>query len=752
MVLRKLVPERMPQPGSLRFKAVAAVGSVFSVVFLAQFMIAQGILLRNYNALEQDQVRLNTERLNKALMERLAKLDNSTSDYAQWDDTYQFAANQNPQYLTTGISDILFANLNVNLVVILNQGKKLLVQKGYDLEAKRRVPLPHDLLAAISQPSELRSVLTHHPHLQDKTIGLIHSKEGSILLASRPILNSEGKGPSRGTFIFGRLLDLSEIQNLSETTRQQIQLFQYNDPHLPPDIKAIKSRLQQTAITTQILNEQKIAGYLVLKDLLGQPLLILRSQTDRHIYAQGKVGLSYYFWSTLGIGLLLCLLSLLLLERFVLSRLSRLSQEVTAIGRDASLLARVTLPPGRDELSGFAQVLNQTLDRLAEVQHALKASEERYTLAVQGAQDGIWDWQLATPTVYFSSRWKAILGYADQEPFTTISDWFSRVHPEDLDSLKTSIESHLSQNTPYLEHEHRIQHQDGTYRWVLCRGLAIFESAHQPSRMAGSLTDITVRKLAEMLLARQTAELNRSNQELEQFAYIASHDLQEPLRKIEAFGDRLDSKYRAVLGEQGADYIQRMQNAAQRMRILIQDLLLFSRVATQTRPFIATDLKSIVQEVLSDLEVRIREVNAQIHVADLPAIDADPMQMRQLFQNLIGNALKFQRPGVVPDINIAWEAVSVPLTTDNSQAQPGIRLSIADNGIGFDTKYLDRIFKVFQRLHGRNEYEGTGIGLAICAKIIERHGGQITAQSTPDQGATFLISLPYAQAVPGEAP
>jgi light-regulated signal transduction histidine kinase (bacteriophytochrome) len=207
-----------------------------------------------------------------------------------------------------------------------------------------------------------------------------------------------------------------------------------------------------------------------------------------------------------------------------------------------------------------------------------------------------------------------------------------------------------------------------------------------------------------------------------------------------------------VLGEQGADYIQRMQNAAQRMRTLIQDLLAFSRVATQTRPFSATDLKSIVQEVLSDLEVRIREVNAQIHVADLPTIDADPMQMRQLFQNLIGNALKFQRPEVVPDINIAWEAVSVPLTTDNSQAQPGIRLSIADNGIGFDTKYLDRIFKVFQRLHGRNEYEGTGIGLAICAKIIERHGGQITAQSTPDQGATFLISLPYTQAVPGEAP
>jgi light-regulated signal transduction histidine kinase (bacteriophytochrome) len=268
--------------------------------------------------------------------------------------------------------------------------------------------------------------------------------------------------------------------------------------------------------------------------------------------------------------------------------------------------------------------------------------------------------------------------------------------------------------------------------------------------MAGSITDITNRKCIEEALARKSVELQRSNQELEQFAYIASHDLQEPLRKIEAFGDRLHSRYSNALGEQGTDYIQRMQNAAGRMRGLIQDLLAFSRVSSQSRSFIATDLNTVVQAVLSDLEVQIQELKAEIKVADLPTIEADATQMRQLCQNLIGNALKFHRPDIAPVVNIAWEPTSITLSADQSLAVPGIRLAIADNGIGFDTQYLDRIFKVFQRLHGRTEYKGTGIGLAVCAKIVEGHGGQITAQSIPNQGATFFVTLPCSQSALGE--
>ncbi|MEK7780063.1 MAG: ATP-binding protein [Verrucomicrobiota bacterium] len=254
------------------------------------------------------------------------------------------------------------------------------------------------------------------------------------------------------------------------------------------------------------------------------------------------------------------------------------------------------------------------------------------------------------------------------------------------------------------------------------------------------LKDITERKEAAEALERKASELARSNAELEQFAFVASHDLQEPLRKIRAFGDRLKMKCDTVLPAEGADYLGRMQNAAARMQTLIADLLTFSRVISRTDPFVEVDLAQVTREVLSDLEVRIEKVGATVTVGELPKIQADPMQMRQLFQNLIGNALKFQLPEVKPQVQIAARLVAPD--EYSSQTGPMCELTVQDNGIGFDEKYLEKIFAVFQRLHNRQEYEGTGIGLAVCRRIVDRHGGSITARSKPGAGATFVVQLP----------
>ena len=265
--------------------------------------------------------------------------------------------------------------------------------------------------------------------------------------------------------------------------------------------------------------------------------------------------------------------------------------------------------------------------------------------------------------------------------------------------------------------------------------------------------DITERKQTEVALANKATELARSNAELEQFAFVASHDLQEPLRKIQAFGDRLKAKCEAAKLGEGQEYLERMQNAAARMRRLIDDLLTFSRVISRTEPFRPVDLNRVVREVLGDLEVRVEKSGAKVQVGDLPTIEADPMQMRQLLQNLIGNALKFHEPGAKPVVQIAGkirngEKESGDTTLRRRQAggdnavEPFCELTVQDNGIGFDEKYLDRIFAVFQRLHGRQEYEGTGIGLAVCRRILDRHRGSITAKSKPGEGATFYVTLP----------
>ena len=287
----------------------------------------------------------------------------------------------------------------------------------------------------------------------------------------------------------------------------------------------------------------------------------------------------------------------------------------------------------------------------------------------------------------------------------------------------------------YWEAEVCNRAKDGTLYWVNTTIAPFLNDEGKPYQYVSIRYEITQRKKAEEHVKHVVKQLERSNRELQDFASVAAHDLQEPLRKIQTFGDRLKTKFQSELAEEGNDYLERMLSSAGRMRKLIDDLLTYSRIASKGDPFQRTDLNVILKDVLSDLEVRIEQTDAKVEFQDLPEINADPSQMRQLFQNLIANGLKFQRQGVPPVITI-----SAKLINGNQY-----ELTVSDNGIGFEEKYLDRIFTIFQRLHGRQEYEGTGVGLAVCRRIVERHGGTITATSAPNKGAKFVVTLPGRQ-------
>jgi len=253
--------------------------------------------------------------------------------------------------------------------------------------------------------------------------------------------------------------------------------------------------------------------------------------------------------------------------------------------------------------------------------------------------------------------------------------------------------------------------------------------------VVSSIVDTTERTRTENELRRYAAELERSNADLRNFAHVASHDLQEPLRKITAFGERLRTHSSGTLDTKGLDYLKRMTDASQRMQVLIADLLTFSRVSLQHPPCQEVDLDQILRNTLENLEIAIAETGANIHIPQpLPPIEADRSQMGQLFQNLLSNALKFRRPGEAPEITVTAR-----------QEGATVRLQVCDRGIGFEPKYAERIFGIFQRLHGRNEFEGTGVGLAICRKIAELHHGTITALGEPGVGATFTVELPRRQ-------
>ncbi len=568
--------------------------------------------------------------------------------------------------------------------------------------------------------------------------------------------------------------------------------------------------------------------------------------------------------------------------------------------------------PAKDGLSVYFQDITER----RKTAEALRESEERWQLALHGNNDGIWDWNLKTNEVFFSTRWKKMLGYKDHEVSNSWDEWIKRIHPDERDWVLQAFQDHFAKKTPFYVCEYRVQCQDGSYKWILDRGQALWDALGDIVRMVGSYTDITDRKQAGeelkrqnlrsqlfaqitlkireslqineilqttvtevqkllqadrvlifqlepdgsgtvvqeavlpgwpvilgrnlfdpcfkeeyiekyrqgrvsamedvetahihpchrellqqfaikanlvvpilvrdsiwgLLLAHQCAaprrwnnfetellkqlanqigialsqaqllekqsqqsqELARSNAELEQFAYVASHDLQEPLRMVTSYLQLLERRYKNQLDANADQFINYAVDGARRMQTLINDLLNYSRVSTRGQPFMQVNCSLVLEQAMVNLQIAIADSQAIVTHDPLPEVIADATQLTQVFQNLIGNAIKFcqnQQPrihiGVAkPDANFNGESLNlIPLADE-------LLFWVRDNGIGLESQYAERIFIIFQRLHGRDKYPGTGIGLAICKKIIERHGGRIWVESKLGQGSTFYFTIP----------
>jgi two-component system sensor kinase FixL len=398
-----------------------------------------------------------------------------------------------------------------------------------------------------------------------------------------------------------------------------------------------------------------------------------------------------------------------------------------------------------DTAKGQVIVLMDITER-KRMEQKLIESEKRFRDISHSTADWIWEVDNNHRFTYVSGKVTEILGY-DPEELIGKTPYESIMPENEVERVRKILEDAFSEQKPIADLEKWSLTKNGGLAYVKTNGVPITGENGELLGYRGVDKDITVRKMAEKKLKKTLSELERSNSELQQFAYVASHDLQEPLRKIQAFGDRLMAKHTNSLTDQGCDYLERMQNAAKRMQVLINDLLTFSRVTTKTQRFTPVDLNGIVQDCLSSLETRIEQTGGRVEVSCLPTIDADHTQMYLLMQNLISNALKFHRTEEVPLVKIHSRRLKTQRQHDGKKIleDESCQILVEDNGIGFDEKYLDRIFGVFQRLHGRGEYEGTGIGLANCHKIVAFHGGSITAKSAPGKGARFIITLPVKQ-------
>lgn len=361
--------------------------------------------------------------------------------------------------------------------------------------------------------------------------------------------------------------------------------------------------------------------------------------------------------------------------------------------------------------------------KTVELRRQLALTEQRLERALTHAGVGIWDWDLRDDALYLSPHLLKQLGYEPEAAWSELADWQSALHPDDRAAALERMREHIDGHTGEYSSTFRLRHRDGSYRWFLAQGKVDRDAQGRPLRMIGVHIDVTQRKAQEELL-------ERSYLELQQFAYAASHDLQEPLRAIAGFAELLQQALPENAGDEARAHLTEMTSAARRLRTLLDDLRDYTGVDADLQPLGPTDLNDVVAEVLAILAEPVARMQAEVVSEPLPVVSVNRSQIIQLFRNLIVNALQFR----------AAEAPVVRIRAERRGSE--WEIAVSDNGVGIDPRYHEKIFGVFTRLHHRTAHPGNGIGLAICRRVVQRHGGRLWVESQPGAGSTFRFTLP----------
>ncbi len=373
----------------------------------------------------------------------------------------------------------------------------------------------------------------------------------------------------------------------------------------------------------------------------------------------------------------------------------------------------------------------QNISPLKRAEQQLLIEKERYEVAINGASVGIWDWEdVTTDRVFWNKQFYNLLGYQEHEFKSDFSAFESRLHPDDKARTLDAVEKHLKDKEPY-DIEYRLKTKSGEYRWFHAVGNALRDELGIPYRMAGSIEDVHEKQLAKQESLKLLSQLTESNKDLEQFAYAASHDLQEPLRIISSYIGLIKRKHVQALNEEAKEFFAIVEDGCGRMKSLILDLLSYSRIKRSGEIFEVVNVGRLIEKLVDGFKSENPGTNINVEIEGDTEIEAIKSYMDRLLSNLLSNAVKYQDPDRPLEIKISARSEN-----------QFVIISIKDNGIGIEREYFKRIFEVFQRLHTITEYPGTGIGLAICKRIVEIHEGSISVDSIFGQGSTFIVRIP----------
>ena len=475
------------------------------------------------------------------------------------------------------------------------------------------------------------------------------------------------------------------------------------------------------------------------------PIVIIRFITKKQKHQFAKIGwLFAAFILACGFTHLLDAL----MFWYPMYRLSALVRFVTAVVSLLTLYNLFKLLPSLVKLK-TAEELEIEIEYRKKLENELLENNAQLNEAEKISKLGHWKWNAATNLIKASPNFFTIY----EAPFQEIGvrgEMHKYIHADDREFVKARV-GLASQTKDYGQFYFRIITPNGNQKTILAKGVVHLNDKHEIAFILGTIQDVTEQKAIENELLQKTQALESMNANLQKFASVASHDLQEPLRKVSTFITLLQKQYSPLIDVKGQEFFNKTVAATVRMQQLIESILEFSKLPTQEIKFAPVALNDVLKDVLSDLEIRILERQASITIANLPTIKGNNPQLHQLFQNLISNAIKFTKTDKQPIINIGVsihreEAIFTADTDNKFLAQGGYcEITVSDNGIGFEEEYSEQVFLPFQRLNSRTEFEGTGIGLAICKKIIENHNGNIIVKSTVGEGTTFIIQLPFNQ-------
>jgi PAS domain S-box-containing protein len=745
----------MPQPPKsmkltfasfgLRGQILPIVGATLMGLLGVIYLSSSTLLLAGFAQFEQQDTARNVKRAVDVLSDEIDKLSFTANDWAAWDDTYAFIEDENSDYIQTNLNDATIARLRLDMMLYIHRSGRIVFGQKFNPETGERAPVEEntEAIASLSQYLTPNSLLVNHPEITSLVEGILQLPEGPMLIVSRPILTGEAEGPIRGTLIMGRYLSSQEIRRLEELTQLSITIQDWGAPELPEDFQEIRQSLlgetdqepalvlpDQTPIFVEAWDAQTIAGYTLVKDIYENPALLLRVELPREIYQQGQRTANFILWVVLVVGVAFLVLTLLILEKLVLSRLSQLSQNVNYIGSDRNLAVRLPVQ-GVDELSQLATRINEMLDALDYSQEVRRESEQRYRAIIEQTSESIFLIEPTTQRIIESNTaFQKLLGYESEEILSlTLGDFIDH----ESESIAYNIERTLSAQSYHLG-ERRYRRKDGSFVDVEVSANKIYYG--QRTVLSAVVRDITERKEVERELyqAKVTAEL--ANKSKSQFLANMSHELRTPLNAIIGYSEILQEEAEELEPEELNADLGKIESAGRHLLGLINDILDLSKIeAGKMELYLELfQVPVILQEIIFTVQPLVEKNGNQLQMdceSEVGEMYADVTKVRQILFNLLGNACKFTNQGTI-FLRVFQDAGDM------------IIFEVRDTGIGMTPEQMHKLFQPFTQADPSTtrKYGGTGLGLTLAKQFCQMMGGDITVNSEHGKGSIFTIHLP----------